>query len=90
LISTDALSANRGGAAVGGSLALHHQGSNSLRGTPDCRIMACSVPMRSSLVIRDGDGYRTPRHDFLHDDLASAPSNLDEAVPLHNRANFFP
>jgi hypothetical protein len=30
-------------------LAGHHRDSNSLRGTPDIRIMDCSVPMRSSL-----------------------------------------
>jgi hypothetical protein len=40
-------------------------------------------------MIRDGDGYRAPRHIFLHYDVASASSNLHEAVLLHNRTNLF-
>lgn len=40
-------------------------------------------------MIGDGDGYRALSHLFLHYDVASASSNLHEAVPLHNRTNFF-
>jgi hypothetical protein len=40
-------------------------------------------------MIRDGDGYRAPRHIFLHYDVASASSNLHEAVPSYNRTNLF-
>ncbi len=40
-------------------------------------------------VIRDGDGYRSLRRLFLHHDVASASSNLHEAVPSYNRTNLF-
>ncbi len=42
------------------------------------------------LVVRDGNSYRASRHNLLHDDVAAASSNLDEAVPLHNGTNFLP
>jgi hypothetical protein len=42
------------------------------------------------LVIRHGNGYRASRHDFLHHDVASASTNLDESVPPHNRTDFLP
>ncbi len=40
-------------------------------------------------MIRDGDGYRALGRLFLHYDVASASSNLHEAVPLNNRTNLF-
>ncbi len=41
------------------------------------------------LVVGDGNSYRPARHDLLHYDVASPSPNLDEAVPLHNRASLF-
>jgi hypothetical protein len=38
-------------------------------------------------MIGHGDGYRAFRHGFLHHDVASASSNLHEAVASYNRAN---
>jgi hypothetical protein len=40
-------------------------------------------------MVRDRNSYRAPKYDLLHYDVAPASSNLDEAVPLHNRANLF-
>ena len=40
-------------------------------------------------MIRNRYGYRTFRHIFLHDDVASASSNFHEAVASYNRTNLF-